>query len=190
MTDFSDTSRLISNVLYGDERAVEELIRLYKSSVFRLALSILDDPAEAEDIAQESLVAALSALKSYQDQGTFKTWLLTITLNKSRTRLRSLHAHERLRMILKNLFQVQSQKPTTPEDSIVLNEKKEILWSALNNLKEKYRLPLLLRYYHNLSTTEIAYILNLNEGTVFSRLHTGRAKLRAALEKRSYFYGE
>lgn len=190
MTNFAEPSRLISDTLCGDERALEELIHLFEKSVFQLALSILDDPQEADDIAQESLITAISSLKSYQDQGTFKTWLFTITLNKSRSRLRQLNSRRRLKVVIENIFAVQSQKADTPEETVIKNEKQSILWSALNSLKEKHRLPLLLRYYHDLSTAEIATILNVNEGTIFSRLYTGRERLRKELEKGSYFEGE
>ncbi len=190
MTDFADTNRLIFNYLSGDEQASEELIRLYEAGVFRLALSIVDDPEEANDIAQESLIAALSALNSYQDKGSFKTWLFTITVNLSRSRLRKRNARERLAAILKSIFMVQSQRQSTPEDLALQDEKRSMLWAALNTLKEKHRLPILLRYYHNLSTAEIAEILNINEGTVFSRLHVGRERLRSELEKHQYFGGE
>ncbi len=190
MADLADTPRLISNYLYGDEHAIEELIRLYKDGVFRLALSIVDDPAEADDITQDSLITAMSALKSYQDKGTFKTWLYTITLNLSRTRLRKRNASERLKGILKNIFLAQTQRSTSPEELALKNEKKSIIWTALSNLKEKQRLPILLHYFHNLPTSEIASILGVNEGTVFSRLHTGRERLRKELEKQLYFDGE
>ncbi len=190
MTDFTNTTRLIFNTLSGDEQASEELIRLYEASVFRLALSIVDDPDEANDITQESLIAALSALNSYQEKGSFKTWLFTISVNLSRSRLRKRNARERLAGILKSIFMVQSQRQSTPEDLAVQNEKESMLWAALSSLKEKHRLPILLRYYHSLPTAEIAEILDINEGTVFSRLHTGRERLRSELEKRRYFDGE
>jgi len=190
MTDLTDTSRLICNYLCGDEHAIEELIHLYENGVFHLALSIVDDPAEADDVAQESLIAAISALSSYQDHGSFKTWLFTITLNLSRSRLRKRNARERLKRILGNISLIQSQKQTTPEELTVQDERKTLLWTALNTLKEKHRLPILLRYYHDLPTADIAAILNVSEGTVFSRLHTGRERLRRELEKHLYFDGE
>jgi RNA polymerase sigma-70 factor, ECF subfamily len=190
MADYAGTSRLILNCLGGDERAIEELIRLYETGVYRLALSIVGEPAEADDITQESLIAALSALDSYEEHGSFKTWLYTITLNRSRSRLRKRKILERVKTPFQDLFTVQSQKSISPEESALQNEKNTALWKAMEKLNEKHRLPILLRYFHNLSTAEIAVILNVNEGTIFSRLHFGRERLRKELEESKYFDGE
>jgi RNA polymerase sigma-70 factor, ECF subfamily len=190
MTDYADTSRLISNCLTGDEVAIEQLIHLYENGIYRLALSVVDDPAEANDITQETLIAALGALESYQDSGTFKTWLYTIALNLSRSRLRKQKTLGRLRSTIQTIFLVQSQKPPSPEDFVIRNEKEVALWNALEKLNEKHRLPIILRYYHNLPLSEIAEILNINEGTVSSRLHVGRERVRHELEKQSGFTGE
>jgi len=79
------------------------------------------------------------------------------------------------------MFRVQSQKQTSPEETVIQNEKDAALWKALQAMDEKHRLPLVLRYYHDLPIAEIAQILNINEGTIHSRLHVGRERLRLAL---------
>jgi RNA polymerase sigma-70 factor, ECF subfamily len=79
--DFNETPRVIAGCIAGDERAIEQLIQLYQTGVFRLALSVLDDPLEANEAAQDTFIAALGALGNYQDQATFKAWLYTIALN-------------------------------------------------------------------------------------------------------------
>jgi RNA polymerase sigma-70 factor (ECF subfamily) len=188
--DFADTPQIIAGCLAGDEGAIERLVQQYQAGVFRLALSVLDDPLEANEAAQDTFIAALRALGNYQDKSTFKAWLYTIALNTSRSRLRKRKAAQRLRNTLQALFKVQAQKTPTAEDAVIQSEKEAALWGAMEKLGEKHRIPILLRYFQDLSTAEIAEILQINEGTVFSRLHNGRERLRVELEKQAGFTGE
>ncbi len=188
--DFADTPQIIAGCLAGDEGAIERLVQQYQAGVFRLALSVLDDPLEANEAAQDTFIAALRALGNYQDKSTFKAWLYTIALNTSRSRLRKRKAAQRLRNTLQALFKIQAQKTPTAEDAVIQNEKEAALWSAMEKLGEKHRIPIVLRYFQDLSTAEIAEILQINEGTVFSRLHNGRVRLRVELEKQAGFTGE
>ena len=173
---------LIAACLKGEETAIAQLIQEHQLGVFRLALSILSDPGEANEAAQDTFIAALGALKSYRETSTFKAWLYTIALNTSRSRLRKRKTLERLQHTLTALFRVQAQRPSTPEETIIDNEEEAALWKAIEKLGEKHRLPIVLRYYHEFSIKEIAEILNLKEGTVHSRLSTGRERLRSELD--------
>ncbi len=188
--DFNTSPQVISGCIAGDDSAIERLIYEYQNSIFRLTLSILNDPVEAHEATQDTFIAALGALKSYKENSTFKAWLYTIALNTSRNRLRKRKTLERLNNTLQAIFRVQSQKMSSPEEAVIQNEKDAALWKALNQLGERQRIPLVLRYFHNLSTAEIAEILNINEGTIHSRLHIGRERLRIELEKQSGFSGE
>lgn len=188
--DFNTSLQIISGCLAGDDSAIERLVYEYQNSIFRLTLSILNDPVEAHEATQDTFIAALGALKSYKENSTFKAWLYTIALNVSRNRLRKRKTLERLNNTLQAIFRVQSQKMPSPEDAVIQTEKDAALWKALNQLGEKQRIPLVLRYFHNLSTAEIAEILHINEGTIHSRLHIGRERLRIELEQQSGFSGE
>ena len=79
------------------------------------------------------------------------------------------------------MFQFETQKQPTLEESVIQNEKETAIWNALNELDEKHRMVMVLRYFQDLSSREIAEILSLSEGTVHSRLHTARERLRDAL---------
>jgi len=181
---------LIVDCIKGDEAAIAQLIQTYQVGVFRLAFSVLKDPGEANEATQETFIAALRALKSYREKSTFKAWLYKIAFNISRSRLRKRNSLERLQRKLTSIFEIQSQNPPTPEDVIIENEQDEALWKALENLGEKQRIPIVLRYYHDFSITEIAEILDLKEGTVHSRLSIGREKLRSELVGLSETTGE
>jgi len=175
-------SRLITQCLAGDAYAIETLVRQYETGVFRLALSIVGDPTEANEITQETFISALWSLSSYQEKKSFKAWLYTIALNHSRSCIRKRKSLARLGMILTSIFRVETQKQILPEDAVIQNEQETILWNSLNKLDEKFRTVVVLRYFHELSIPEISEILSVNEGTIHSRLHSAREKLRDALQ--------
>lgn len=175
---------LIADCINGDETAITRLIEDYQLGVFRLSLSILNDPGEASEATQDTFIAALRALPSYQERSSFQAWLYTIALNISRSRLRKRNALERLQRTLTSIFEFQSRNSSTPEDEIIDNENDTALWKAIDKLGEKHRIPIVLRYYHDLSVAEIAAIMNIKEGTVHSRLSIGREKLRAHLDRK------
>jgi RNA polymerase sigma-70 factor (ECF subfamily) len=140
----------------------------------------LDDSNEADDATQESLLAALHALDSFQWAASLKTRLYSITVNICRTRLQRQKRRERLRQILGGILQVT--RALSVEESAIENESDEALWRAIHNMDEKHRIPIVLRYYHNLPVAEIAHILQIPEGTVHSRLNTARRKLHEVLK--------
>lgn len=167
----------------GETSATEKLIQEYQKDVYRLALSILEDPDEAEEGAQEAFIAALRALDSFHADSSFKTWIFSITINICRTRLRRRKARERLKQITNGLFYLQNKDNHLPEEAIIQNEADARLQRAVRKLGEKHRLPILLRYFHDLSVAEIAEALDIPQGTVHSRLNTARERLRRDLKE-------
>ena len=180
-------SWLISECIAGNEAAIEMFVRQHETGVFRLALSIVGDQAEANEITQETFIAALRALPSYEEKKSLKAWLYTIALNQSRSHLRKRKTLERLRTTLNSIFRVETQRQMLPEESAIQNDKEAELWTALNKLDEPFRMVVVLRYFHELPISEISEILSVNEGTIHSRLHTARERLRNAL---NHLHGE
>lgn len=179
------SSTFISDCIAGDENAIERLICEYQTDLFRLALSILDDPAEASEATQDAFIAMLRAMKGYEEKSSFRAWAYTITLNLCRNRLRKRKTLDKLKQTLASIFQIQQQKISSPEETVIQKESDARLWKALNELGEKHRIPLILRYFHDLSPLEIAEVMEISEGTVHSRLHYGRERLRVALKNAS-----
>ena len=179
--DSASLTWLVSECIAGNEAAIETLIRKHEAGVFRLAFSIVGDSADAHEITQETFIAALRALPSYQERKSFKAWLYVIALNLSRSQLRKRKFLEKLKSSATALFRTESQKQASPEEAVIHNEKEAALWSELNKLDERHRLVVVLRYFQDLSITEISEILDVNEGTIHSRLHTARERLRVAL---------
>ena len=175
--------RFIELCKVGDSAAVEHFVQTYQQDVFRLALSILDDSAEAEDATQEALLAALRSLDSFRGASNLRTWLYSITVNICRTRLQRHKRHEGLIETLGGILHIYKPRQESVEERAIQDESEEGLWRAIHRMDEKYRIPIVLRYYHDLSVAEIATILQIPEGTVHSRLNTARRQLHEVLKE-------
>ena len=182
-----EPSWLISECIAGNHAAIEMLVRQYEAGVFKLAYSILGDEADANEVTQETFIAVLKSLRTYQEKKTFKAWIYTIALNLSRSQLRKRKIIERLKMTVGGIFRIETQKQVTPEDEVIKTEKEAAIWNELNKLDERHRTVVVLRYFHELSISEISEIMSINEGTIHSRLHTARERLRDALQ---FMHGE
>ena len=181
--EYSDPARLIERCIEGDDQAIEIFVRRHETDIFRLVFSVLQDPIEAREAAQDTFITALKALPNYQERSSLKAWLCTIALNVSRNRLRKRKVLEKLHNTLTVVFQIETRKQPTVEESVIQTEKEKAAWNALNELDEKHRMVMILRYFHELPVHEIAEILSITEGTVHSRLHTARKRLRIALKE-------
>jgi RNA polymerase sigma-70 factor (ECF subfamily) len=172
---------LIIRCQAGEADAIQDLVTEHQAAVFRLALSILDDSTEADEVTQDAFLSALRMLESYRGDSTFTTWLYRITVNISLTRLRKRQAGERIRHALQSIFRFADAGATHPEEIVIQREANSVVWKAVSALSEKHRLPVILYYYENLPVADIVAVLDLREGTVLSRLYTARERLRAKL---------
>lgn len=175
-------SRWLEQCREGDVQAIEKMVHLYQKDIFLLDFSILDNYDEAEDSTQETFLAALRTLDSFRGDSAFKTWLFSISVNVCRSRLRRIKNRNNLQQILQHLFQLRVGDER-PENEVIKKEADNEIWLAIRNLDTKHRIPLILRYYHDLSITDIAAILGIPPGTVHSRLNHARNKLRAHLKE-------
>jgi RNA polymerase sigma-70 factor (ECF subfamily) len=175
------TQRKLHTTIEASATAViEALMQTHYAYIRRLAVSILNDEAEADDAAQETFIAASRSLDSFRHQASPRTWLTSIAVNQCRGRLRKRKVRQGLLNTLYNLHLLHPPAESL-ESQAEQNEADHRLWRAIDELDEKHRLPVVLRYVHELSAAEIAGLLDLNEGTVHSRLHYARKKLQTAL---------
>ena len=180
------TPQLLQQCQAGDARARAELVATHWTTVHRMALSILDDPVEADEAAQDALIRAVGALKSYRGDSAFITWLHAITLNVCRGRLRQRRAQGRLMHVLQTVFRVS--RPTAhPQDIALQREADRAVWEAIRVLDDKLREPVILRYYHDLPIAEIAQITGVSERTVHTRLRTAHDQLKMLLNDKVNF---
>jgi RNA polymerase sigma-70 factor (ECF subfamily) len=162
------------------EPGLERLVREHYTYIRRLALTILEDGspeagAEADDAAQETFITVHRTLAGFRGDASLKTWLTTIAVNACRARLRKRKLRQRLQATLRGLH--LSQWLASPEETAAQNEVHHQIWQVVDSLDEKHRLPVILRYVHELSVPEIAASLGVSEGTIHSRLHYARKTL-------------
>lgn len=173
---------LVSALNSGDARAVQVMVRTYHIPLFRLALSMLDDADEADEATQDAFLLALKKIDSFRGQADFKTWLYAITLNVCRGRLRKRHSRERIARLVQAWFSPDKHAPAQPEHFAEQNERDALVWQAIRALPENEREAIVLRYYHELSTSEIAQIAGIGDRAVRMRLENAHAKIRAQLQ--------
>jgi RNA polymerase sigma-70 factor, ECF subfamily len=159
----------------------EHLVGEYYPYIYRLAISILDDLHDAEDAAQETFVAAHRSLTGFRDEAHPKTWLTAIAINVCRGRLRKRKVRLALISTLQSLHLIK-HSPSTPEQSAIQSEADLSIWQAVDNLDDKHRIPVIMRYVHEMTVPDIARTLHLSQGTIHSRLHYARQKLHDRLE--------
>lgn len=161
---------------YDSEWLAEAIVERHYAALHYLAYSILGDAAEADDAVQEAIIRALGRIERYQPGSNMKAWLSSIVVNQCRDMIRRRKVRRRLRS---GLAWISGNKfpGNSPEDEAVKNEAQSALWSMVNQLGEKHRMPVILRYVHKLSLCEISEILGIREGTVSSRLFYACRKL-------------
>jgi len=166
----------------GDQNLFEALMVNYYNYIYRLTNSILGDPCEADDAAQETFIRATTHLRDYQVGTNIKSWLTKIAVNLCRDRLRKMKTWKGMQDVLRILSLQTIQKSPTPEEMVIHNEGQSLIHSVIAALDEKHRLPILLRYGQGMSISEIAQVLEVSEGTIHSRLHYAHQKLRDRLK--------
>ena len=137
--------------------------------------------APADDLAQETLTKAWAARASFQPGTNLKAWLSTIAVNLSRDKLRRHKARQRWSDLWHGAQRHSGGRARDVEDGQLARAATAALWSAVNALDEKHRLPVLLRYANGYAVREIAAVLQVPEGTIHSRLHHACRKLAVAL---------
>jgi RNA polymerase sigma-70 factor (ECF subfamily) len=156
---------------------IETMVEQYHSLLFRLALSILHNPAEAEDAVQDALIKAFLHLDRYTPGTNFKAWLASITVNVCRGYLRKQHTRNYYDSVLRTIH-IISEPLADPEQSTLEKEHNSHLWSAVSHLGEKHKMVVILYILQELTVSDIAFILGTNQKTVYSRLYTAFSKLR------------
>jgi len=160
----------------GDARAFESLMAREVDGVYRLALAITADEADARDVTQESMIAAWRGLEALRDPDRFEAWLRRVVVNAARMTLRS-RRRRRLREIPAD--EIVGREPT--HDPVAPRADALVLRSAVARLDADRRILLALYYLEGRSVGEVAEILGIPSGTVKSRLSAARQALLTAL---------
>lgn len=164
----------------GDQLAFTNLIQRYERAVYNLCYRMLGNPNEAEDAAQEAFLRAYRAIRRYDTERKFSTWVLSIASNYCIDQLRK----RRLLTLSFDEFPYLdvSEKGPGPEGQLILGERTEEIRTLLAGLNETDRAAVVMRYWHELSYDEIGEALSLTNSAVKSRLHRARRTLAEAWE--------
>jgi RNA polymerase sigma-70 factor, ECF subfamily len=180
-----DERALIQRCIAGDASAFEPLVEKYRQRVWRLAYQVLHDREEAWDVAQEAFVRAFHSLPSFRGQSAFYTWLFRITVNVATDRHRQRGAQARAfgpeRVTEEEWARTTPDPGGGPEQQAARKEQRERIRRALDALPPKARTIIMLSDVEGLSYREIAEVLNCPIGTVMSRLHNARKRLKGLL---------
>ncbi len=174
----------VEAALEGDQSAFGHLVEHYQTAVFNLAYRMLGEPQEAEDAAQEAFLRAYANLSRYDPERPFKTWLLSIASNHCIDRLRK----RRLTWLSIEEEEGVSVHPalisttTGPEEAYLEQERSAGIQALLAQLPPDYRLVVVLRYWYDMSYTEIAETLGTSESAIKSRLFRARQTLANLME--------
>jgi RNA polymerase sigma-70 factor, ECF subfamily len=178
-------AELISRVIAGERELFYDLIKPCERAVFLTAFSVLKSEADAEEVVQEAALKAYKALGSFRGESKFSTWLVKITLNEARMRLR--RSHSESEVPLQDFMDDGNSDYTPavltdwreiPSEALDRKELREILHRALDELPEKYREVLILRDVREMNIQETVRLLGITEGMVKTRLLRARLMMQ------------
>ncbi|MGI4719757.1 MAG: sigma-70 family RNA polymerase sigma factor [Janthinobacterium lividum] len=181
---------LVKEAQGGDMHAFEALVRRYKPRLIHYLSTLLRDPGDAEDVAQETFLRAYMGLKSFRGESSFSTWFFRIGINtakRSLVRSRKRHSHfvEPLEDAEGNQQYAAGETDfETPEATLETRQVLAMLDAALDALPPEQRTALVMREIEGYSYEEIAAEMHSPVGTVRSRIHRARDTVAAALRKR------
>ena len=166
----------------GETEAFERLVRTYENKIYHLALRMCGSADEAADIAQEAFLAAWRGLPSFRGEAGFATWLYRLTSNAAIDYLRR-QKKQRGDMSLddEELGLDAVDSGPSPQETAEGSELRSAVAAGFNQLSEGHRQVLVLREIQGLSYEEIASVLELDIGTVKSRISRARSSLRKIL---------
>jgi len=178
---------LLKAVARGDERALAQLYDNYRVILFGLLVRILNSREEAEDVLQEVFLQVWRRAKDFDEtRGKPFTWLVTLARSRAIDRLRSLGARDR---VAQASVREASEEVSDAANDTFRSEQRALVTSALSQLPEEQKRPLVLAYFDGLTQSEIATTLNAPLGTVKTRMRAGMMKLREVLAGQNESFG-
>jgi RNA polymerase sigma-70 factor, ECF subfamily len=183
--------RLVERARSRDGAAVQLIMQRHNRRLYRVARSVLNDDAEAEDVVQETYFRAFTHLDGFRGDAQLSTWLTRIALNEALGRLR----RRRITVSLKDIDAINDQgearviylpaarQDSDPEAAAARSEVRRLLEHAVDQLPASFRTVFVLRDIEEMSIEETASQLGLRPETVKTRLHRARRLLRQSLDR-------
>ena len=170
---------LMGRLAKGDTLAMRELIAIYGQRMYAYALRLTGDPSQAEDVVQDSLVAAWQGAKRFRGSGRLIAWLLGIVHHRAMESIKRSYRAIEQGMGEAAAALVAGDPP--PEEQTALSEQRGLLRAGLRRLSPEHRAVLELVFYQGLSLQEAAEVCGVPVGTVKSRLNYAKSSLRGIL---------
>ena len=183
----NDLITTVNNAKRGDKKAFETLYSEYYSNLYFFVLKNVKNKETAEDITQEAFLKAMKSLETLARPETFETWLHSIAYNKCMDNFRAesrnacFETDEEKEQAIEN--SALNSPVMLPEDYAVNEDRKRELADLIDRLKPDMRSALILYYYNDMSISEVASSLGMNENAAKQKLFLARKKLRAQIEK-------
>ena len=169
---------LIERCLKGDQRAWDDIVRLYWRKVFNVAYKFVGRQDEAEDLTQDIFLKLFKSLKTFDRRANFSTWLISVSRNLCIDHYRSMRREHDV--VTHDVDVVTLARPSvidSPQAALEQRDRVALLRAALDTLAPSLRTAVMLRDIQELSYQEIADRLGVPEGTVKSRINRGRTEL-------------
>ncbi len=186
-TPIRSEAEIIAAIIAGETQLYHELVRPYERSVYMMALSFMKNEADAEDVAQEAFIKAFHNLSTFRGDAKFSTWLISITLNEARNRLRR-QSIVRMQSLDEPPSEEGAVSPALlrdwreiPSEAVEREEVRTLIKKAVETLPEIYRQVFLLRDVEELDVNETAQTLSISISNVKVRLHRARMMLQREL---------
>lgn len=158
---------------------IDSIFAEYKGKVYHLALSILRNDKDAEDILQNTFLKVINNLAQFKNRSKISTWIYRIAYNESLMLLRKRKRQLGLSRLKNNGWSINWAK--LPRDSLLDNELKQRIDDSLRLMPIKYRMPLILTNVEGLSLKDVSDILRINVNSLKTRLHRGRSMVKSEL---------
>ena len=176
-------SILVADLCDGDMTALAILVDRHKDLVYRVAMQITKNSDDASDVLQDAFLKVYDSINAFRQESAFETWLYRIVVNLSIDAVKKRKRQQESMASLSEVTDVH-QNPDIQQDptrQAERNELQEWVTQAVNSLSIKHRSVVILHELEGLSHPQIADILDCSEGTVRSRLHYARKRLRVLL---------
>lgn len=185
-------ARLIARLRESDLGAFEELVAHFERPVYSLCYRLLGDTEDARDAAQETFLKVYRGIGNFRAESGLKTWIYRIAINQAMNQQRWWRRRHKDETVSLDLSRNDSEPPIgsmlpsstiSPEEMAISNQRERRIMRALSEIKEEYKVALILREIEELSYEEIAETLSISIGTVKSRIARGREELRRRLKE-------
>lgn len=183
-------TEFVEKLKCGEAEAFDTLVVRYSADIYALLIRLTNDLEEASDLTQETFLSAFKSIEKFRGEADLKTWLFRIAINESRNRFRWWKRRQREKTISLDVHIGESEiclgdslssNFANPEETVLRRERENQLNTALRNLPDIFREAIVLCDIEGLSYEEIAQTLDINIGTVKSRIARGRDELRKKL---------